>query len=413
MASRYTIVPSIFLGIFHLNVTSKHFDLSRKIRRLIPAAHRPMLQHASATETGFLTIRAFGRQAFYQEHMYDLTDAATKVGWHLALGIRWMNFRLDLVGAAFVATTVAAMVLQKSDAATAGLAITTALHLTKTISGTLNRIGILHMGLNAIGRVLDLTEIPTETKEGDNPPDSWPTEGAVKVVGLTVRYDPASPPALRGVGFSLQPRQRLGVLGRTGAGKTSLANACLRFIDVPPGMVFIDGIDISTVKLARLRSAVAIVPQDPFLFSGTLRSNLDVYGDKSDEQLQSALHRVCLVSDEHNNEKFASLDMVIHPGGTNISHGQRQLVCLARALLAHCRLLILDEATSAIDSITDTAIQKIIRKEFSEATVIVITHKLANVADFDALLVLADGKVAGFGPPAETMANGGTGLGPE
>ncbi|OAQ82583.1 ABC transporter domain-containing protein [Purpureocillium lilacinum] len=105
--------------------------------------------------------------------------------------------------------------------------------------------------------------------------------------------------------------------------------------------------------------------------------------------------------------------MVIHPGGTNISHGQRQLVCLARALLAHCRLLILDEATSAIDSITDAAIQKIIRKEFSEATVIVITHKLANVADFDALLVLADGKVAGFGPPAEIMANGGTGLGPE
>lgn len=172
-------------------------------------------------------------------------------------------------------------------------------------------------------------------------------------------------------------------------------------------MIFIDGLDISTVKLARLSRALTIIPPDLSLFSRTLRSNLNLYGDKSDGKLHSVLQQVRLVCDSQKDKGFANLDMLIRPGGTGISHGQRQFVCLARALLARCRLLILDEATSAMDNATDAAIQQVVRSEFSEATAMVIAHKLATVADFGSILVLSHGKVAEFGPPAELIAKGG------
>jgi ABC-type multidrug transport system fused ATPase/permease subunit len=386
-----------------------HFTLSRKLKMLIPFSRRPILELATSTEAGLMTIRAFGRSQFYVERMYDLIDDGTKVGWHLALGIRWSHIRLGFMGAMFVTITAASLVFQRIDASMAGFIIILALQLKSTLAITLRKMNVLDMGYNALSRVLTLADTPTESRLGKDPPESWPIEGAIEVHDVTVHYNAAPTAALKDISFSLKSRQRLGIIGRTGAGKTSLTNAFLRFINITEGNILIDGLDISTIPLAKLRSAVTIIPQDPFLFSGTLRSNLDLYGNKSDGELQSVLRRVRLISNDNNEEdyKFTDLNMTIGTGGVNLSHGQRQLVCLARAMLARCRVLILDESTSAVDSATDTAIQKVIRDEFAEATILVVAHKLVTVADFDSIIVLSNGEKAEFGSPAELMTNRG------
>ncbi|KAH8671581.1 putative ABC bile acid transporter [Xylariales sp. PMI_506] len=402
-----TIFSSFVLLTAYLHIASEYRTLGEKLKKLIPAAQRPQLEHLSSTAAGLATIRAFDRREFYVDRMYELIDSGTRVGRQLALGIRWMDVRLSFLGAVFVTITAVALVLNRADAATSGYTITLAFQLKTTLAGALRKVGVATMGSYAIERVLELTEIPVETEDGNDPPDAWPTEGALEVHNVTVSYDPTIPPALKGVSFNVKPRQRLGIVGRTGAGKTSLINTILRFIDASKGGIIIDGLEISKLKLRSLRSAVTIIPQDPFLFSGTLRSNLDLTGDMSDDELRKALRRVHLFRSDADPEKdnqSMDLDMHIHSGGANLSYGERQLVCLARAILAQCRVLILDEATSAVDNETDATIQKVIREEFSMSTILVVAHRLATVADFDMILVFNNGEVVEFGTPANLLA---------
>lgn len=355
---------------------------------------------------GLATIRAFGRTQFYIERMESLIDNSTKLGFNLALGQRWLAVRLGSLGAIFVTVTAAALVLQNADAARAGFIITLTMQLHSALSGALGSFNVSNIVQGTMGRIVSLAHTATEPQDGREPAPSWPANGAVTVQELTVSYDAALPPALKAISFSIQPRQRLGIIGRTGAGKTSLTNALLRFINPASGKILIDNHDTSTITLKALRNAITLIPQDPFLFSGTLRANLDTgRSTLSDDKLLTVLHRVHLIT--ATNSKFANLDMAIQAGGTNLSHGQRQLVCLARALLAQCRILILDEATSAVDAATDAAIQQVIRDEFSEATIIVVAHRLLTVADFDALLVMSNGEMAESGSPIELLNKNG------
>lgn len=322
--------------------------------------------------------------------------------------------RIGLLGAIFAAATAAAMAYNNVDAATAGFTITLALQVRMALSTITSQASSINHGLNSIERLLNLTDMPKEAADGTLIDQPWPSEGKIEVQDLTVRYDAALPAVLQQVSFDVKPRQRLGIVGRTGAGKSSLTSALLRFVEAAKGSILIDGKNISRVKLERLRRAITFIPQDAFLFSGTLRSNLDPNGDKSDAELLSALHRVHLADEVDSKlladgvaRNFSDVNMDIHTGGSNLSHGQRQLVCLARALLAQSRILILDEATSGIDTATDAAIQQVIRDEFAEATILVVAHKLMTVADFDAILVLSHGEVAQFGSPQELLGTQG------
>ncbi|KAH8901346.1 putative ABC bile acid transporter [Thozetella sp. PMI_491] len=410
VSAPYTVLSSIMLLKTYWDIASRHRALSQKLRRLIPVAHHPLLEQANSIAAGLATVRAFGRRQFYMERLYDLIDTKTKVDWHLALSQRWMDVRLGVLGATFVIITAVAMLLKGTDAATAGFAISLALQLKSALAGALKRRSAMFMSFNAIARALELVETPAERDEGDDPPESWPVNGAIEIQELMVRYDPAMPAALRSISLSVKPRQRIGIVGRTGAGKTTLMNALLRFVEITDGRILIDGLDVSVVSLARLRCTVAIISQDPFLFSGTLRSNLDPNSDKSDTQLLSALRRVQLISDhdgKSGRNSFDNLGMTVRPGGSNLSHGERQLVCLARALLARCRILVLDEAMSAVDTDTDVAIQKVISEEFAESTVLVAVHRLASVATFDSILVLENGQVAECGSPTDLIAKRG------
>jgi ABC-type multidrug transport system fused ATPase/permease subunit len=271
------------------------------------------------------------------------------------------------------------------------------------------------------------TELPTESLGGQSPPAAWPTEGRIEVNDLVVAYAPDLPPVLKGLTFSVNRNERIGVVGRTGAGKSSLTLALFRFLEARSGSIHVDGLDISKIKLHDLRSRLAIIPQDPVLFSGTIRSNLDPFNHHTDAELRDCLERVHLVTNAassapsgsatpigsvtpKNTNPFADLSSPVSEGGLNLSQGQRQLLCLARAIVSRPRVMVLDEATSAVDMHTDALIQRSIREEFTDATLIVIAHRLSTIADFDRVLVLSDGRVAEFGTPKELWEMGEGGM---
>jgi ABC-type multidrug transport system fused ATPase/permease subunit len=271
--------------------------------------------------------------------------------------------------------------------------------------------------MNSIERIVEYTTMETEKQGGVDVPAMWPTEGRLEVDDLVVSYAKDLPPVLKNLTFTVEPRQRVGVVGRTGAGKSSLTLALFRFLEAKQGTIHIDGIDISTIKVQDLRSRLAIIPQDPVLFSGTVRSNLDPFDEHEDDELKEALSRVHLTSDSpptpdpsgsgtltpdrnaQNINVFDSLASAISEGGQNLSQGQRQLLCLARAIVARPKMMVLDEATSAVDKTTDALIQRSIRDGFGGATLVVIAHRLSTIADFDRIMVLDEGRIVEYDSP--------------
>jgi ABC-type multidrug transport system fused ATPase/permease subunit len=320
------------------------------------------------------------------------------------------------------------------DASLAGFALAFALQYTEAVIWAIRSYANLEMDMNATERIVEYTKLPIEDQGGLPAPAAWPTEGRVEVNDLVAGYAPDLPPVLKKLTFTAEKNQRVGVVGRTGAGKSSLTLALFRFLDARAGTITIDSIDIATLRLHDLRSRLAIIPQDPVLFSGTVRSNLDPFDQHADAELRDALERVHLVAptgqasrDETvvagsgtvtpatsmgadanaNTNIFGSLGSRISEGGLNLSQGQRQLLCLARAIVARPKVMVLDEATSAVDMATDVLIQRSIREEFGDSTLLVIAHRLSTIADFDRILVMSEGRAVEFGAPHELLAADG------
>ena len=409
VSSPNTIFLSVLLFLLYLKVALRSLAVADKLRPLFNTHAYPISNYANSATLGLTTIRAFGKAQVYIDGMQDLIDTSNSTCANLALGLRWQSIRMGLLGTIFVANVAAAMVLNNAEAAATGFTITIALQLRKALVFIIGQVNVARTGFTAIDRVLELADIPSETEEGEEPPDCWPSKGDIEVQDLTVRYSPSLPAVLKAVSFALKPGQRLGVVGRTGAGKTSLMSAMLRFIDTAGGSVRIDSLDISKLRLKRVREAISIIPQDPYLFSGTLRSNLDLYGKHSDITLLSVLRQIQFLSTKDAKGIHASdLDMTIHSGGSNLSHGQRQLVCLARVMLEDaCRILVLDEATSAVDGSTDNVIQQAIQDNFPKTTILVVAHRLLTVANFDSILVLSEGNIVESGTPQDLLQKRG------
>ena len=309
-----------------------------------------------------------------------------------------------------------------SSASLAGLALTFSLDFSQCVFWLLRSYADIEMDTNSLERISEFCTIPAEPVEGATPPIYWPNEGRIEISDLVVGYAPDLPPVLKDITFDCEPDSCIGIVGRTGGGKSSLALALLRFIEARSGYIRIDSVDISTLTIRDVRSRIAIIPQEPVLWLGTIRSNLDPLDTFDEDQLHEVLERIQprqssplleelgssrgTQSSDHQSPSF-SLSTAVSQGGHNLSLGQRQLICLARALLSRPKILIMDEATSAIDMETDVWIQRSIRAELKNCTLLVIAHRLSTVADFDKIVVLDEGSVIEIGAPRELWQNGG------
>lgn len=333
----------------------------------------------------------------YVEHMDRLIDDSTRAAWYSCLCSRWMELRTGMLGVIFETIIAFGVVSGHLDAGLAGFALAIAKEFSGTIGLLIRKAVVVQNEVGAVNRIVEYDDLPTESESGRDTPEGWPQRGNIEVQNLSVGYANL-PPALNNVSFSAGSGERIGIVGRTGAGKSTLALSLFRILEARHGRILIDDIDISTLKLRDLRRRVSIIPQDPFLFSGTVRSNLDLSDNFPDNELIDALKVVHL---------DFSLNNTIAVGGSNISQGQRQLVCLARALLARPRLLVLDEATSAVDMDTDVVLQDVMRERFNDCTMIVIAHRLSTIIEFDRVIVLSDGQVAESGRPVDLACRKG------
>ncbi|TGO47858.1 hypothetical protein BOTNAR_0503g00020 [Botryotinia narcissicola] len=431
------IIALVLLGICTY-IALLYIKGARSLKRLESIQKSPMISHFGSALAGLSTIRAFSNAPVFEARMHELVDSFSAATWHNWLFNRWFGLRMALVGS-FFSSSVAAFIVSTHgvDASLAGFALSFALSYRRAVIHTIRLLASAELDMNAAERIFEYTQLDMEPQGGtDNIRASWPEEGKLEVTDLEVGYAEGLPAILKGLSFSVDKNQRVGIVGRTGAGKSTLSLALFRFLEARAGTIMIDGIDISTLKLHDLRTRLSIIPQDPVLFSGTIRSNLDPFDEFSDQQLKEALQRVHLIPsansspapeletpaesstaassssvtatiteplNKENTNVFLNLTSPISSAGANLSQGQKQLLCLARAILSRPKVLLLDEATSAVDMSTDTLIQRSIREEFANTTLLVVAHRLSTVADFDRILVMRDGAAAEFGSPRELL----------
>ena len=375
------------------------------MKRADAAPTADILQHFVTSVTGLSTLRAFGAIDRSIEIMHKHVDRLSTARRYFWIFNRWLGLQLSFIGILFTAGTGAILLSTPSiiDPSLVGFSLTFSMGFSKAIFKAIDKFATLESYMNSTAALIKFTELETEDQGGDEVAEDWPSKGEIEVQGLDVAYSIELPLVLRNVTFKIGACERIGIVGRTGAGKSSLTLALLRLLEPRAGTISIDGVDISTIKLKCLRSRIAFIPQDPVLFSGTVRSNLDYFKKVSEKTLNDALSRVGLLAEENNARSgLFTLNSSISAGGANMSQGQRQLLCFARVLIKNPKIIILDEATSAIDDRTDLLIQETIRNQF-KGTLIVVAHRLRTVAKFDRIIVLSEGKVREFGSPTTLL----------
>ncbi|KAI8429941.1 hypothetical protein MSG28_000407 [Choristoneura fumiferana] len=398
----WLLLPTLLIGLVFYGLRIFYLASSRSIKRLEGVTRSPVFSHLNASLQGITTIRAFGAQeALVRE--FDNHQDLHSSAWYLFIATsRAFGFWLDLVCVVYIAiVTLSFLVLgQEVSGGNVGLAITQAISLTGMFQWGMRQSTELENQMTSVERIDEYSKIesepPLQSPEGKRPPPSWPAEGRVEFRHMSLYYAPGEPPVLRDLSLIILPREKVGIVGRTGAGKSSLINALFRLAKVE-GEIIIDGRETSALGLHELRSQISIIPQEPVLFSGTMRHNLDPFDEYPDHVLWRALEEVELK--EAVMELAAGLSSHMSEGGGNFSVGQRQLVCLARAVVRRNRLLVLDEATANVDPQTDALIQTTIRNKFADCTVLTIAHRLHTVMDSDKVLVMDAGQMVEFDHP--------------
>ncbi|KAL0953356.1 hypothetical protein HGRIS_004594 [Hohenbuehelia grisea] len=371
------LIAVIPLGWFYSRVMTYYLSTSRELKRLDAVSRSPIFAWFSESLAGVSTIRAFGQQQVFIANNEKRVDR-NQICYLPGISVnRWLAVRLEFVGACIiliVATlAVVALVTTGVDAGLVGLVLSYALNTTSSLNWVVRSASEVEQNIVSVERILHYIELPSEAPEHipDSIPGSWPGAGEVEFRNYSARYRPELDLVLKNVSMTIKPREKIGICGRTGAGKSSLLLALFRIIEPAEGTIFIDGIDITHIGLNDLRSAIAIVPQSPDLFEGTLRDNIDPVSQYADADIWTALDHSHLK--EYVESLPGKLDTRVDEGGSSLSSGQRQLLCFARALLRKAKILVLDEATSAVDLETDHAIQQIIRgPSFADVTILTI-----------------------------------------
>ncbi|OIS99286.1 PREDICTED: ABC transporter C family member 2-like [Nicotiana attenuata] len=380
---------------------------AREVKRLDSISRSPVYAQFGEALNGLATIRAYkayDRMANINGKSVDNNIRFTLVNMG---GNRWLGIRLETVGGLMIWLTATFAVVQngraenqQAFASTMGLLLSYALNITSLLTAVLRLASLAENSLNAVERVGTYIDLPSEGPaiiEGSRPPPGWPSAGSIRFENVVLRYRPELPPVLHGISFTIPPSDKVGVVGRTGAGKSSMFNALFRLVEPERGRILIDDCDVSKFGLTDLRKVLGIIPQAPVLFSGTVRFNLDPFNEHNDADLWESLERAHLKEVIRRNS--LGLDAEVSEAGENFSVGQRQLLSLARALLRRSKILVLDEATAAVDVRTDALIQKTIREEFKSCTMLIIAHRLNTIIDCDRILLLDAGQVLEYDTP--------------
>ncbi|KAG6908348.1 hypothetical protein DXG01_005166 [Tephrocybe rancida] len=401
------LAPFIF---FYSYVMRFYLATIRDLKRLDAVSRTPIFAWFSESLAGLSTIRAFNQQPLFISANGRRIDRNHRCYVAAIYVNRWLAVRLELVGAVITLVVavlaVRALVTAGVDAGLVGLVLSYTLNMTSSLSDAIRTTGEFEQNIVSVERILHQTEVqseaPLEIPE-TKPSGVWPSHGQVEFRQYSTRYRAELELVLKDISFVIIPKEKIGVCGRTGAGKSSLLLALFRIIEPVEGTIFIDSVDITKVGLHDLRSNISIVPQSPDLFGGTLRENIDPVGEHSDADIWIALSQAHLK--EYIDTLPQGLDAPVREGGSSLSSGQRQLLCFARALLRKSKILVLDEATSAVDLDTDQAIQEIIRgPAFADVTMFIIAHRLNTIIDSDRVLVMDGGKVAELDRPATLLA---------
>ncbi|KAL6500336.1 Multidrug resistance-associated protein 4 [Orobanche hederae] len=398
------LIPLAWLNIWYRGY---YLATSRELTRLDSITKAPVIHHFSESITGVMTIRCFRKQeSFYQENV-NRVNANLRMDFHNNGSNEWLGFRLELIGSFILCMSAMFMIVLPSSIIkpeNVGLALSYGLSLNSVLYWAIYVSCFLENKMVSVERIKQFTVIPSEAewkKKDFLPPLSWPTQGNVELKNLHVRYRPDTPLVLKGISLSITGGEKIGVVGRTGGGKSTLIQVLFRLVEPSAGKIIIDGIDISALGLHDLRSRFGIIPQEPVLFEGTVRSNIDPTRLYSDDEIWKSLER-CQLKDVVS-AKPGKLDSAVVDNGDNWSVGQRQLLCLGRVMLKKSRLLFLDEATASVDSHTDGVIQKIIREDFAACTIISIAHRIPTVMDCDRVLVVDAGRAKEFDKPSNLL----------
>ena len=456
------LIAGLFITILFSTVGHFYLKSSRDLKRLEAIQRSPLYQQFGETLSGIVTIRAYGDERRFIRDNQTRVDTHNRPFIYLWAANRWLALRVDFIGAlvSFFAGAFVILRLGTIDAGSAGLSLTYAVMFTENVLWLVRLYSLNEQNMNAVERVKEYIEVEQEAMaiiDEARPADNWPSQGAISFQEYTTRYRADLEPVLKDLTFSIQPGERIGIVGRTGAGKSSLALALFRGLEAEHGKIVIDDVDIGLIGLQDLRESITIVPQDPTLFTGTVRSNLDPFNLFTDEEIFATLRRVHLIgapdskassspvspfipneptppesplsSNEsspsrhakdddlnlareltnsyENSNIFTNLSSPIAESGSNLSQGQRQLLCLARALLKAPRVLLMDEATASIDYATDTEIQNTLR-EVKGSTILTIAHRLQTIIDYDKVLVLDKGRMMEYDSPWELISREGS-----
>ncbi|XP_027359214.1 ABC transporter C family member 10-like [Abrus precatorius] len=402
-------VPMIYVAI---RLQRYYFATAKEVMRMNGTTKSFVANHVAETTAGAVTIRAFEEEDRFFYKNLDLIDINASPFFHSFASNEWLIQRLEIVSAVLLASAALFMVMLPPGTFTSGfigMALSYGLSLNAQLVFSIQSQCNIANYMISVERLNQYMHIPSEAQEvieGNRPPLSWPVAGKVELNDLKIRYRPDGPLVLDGITCTFKAGHKIGIVGRTGSGKSTLIGALFRLVEPAGGKIIVDGIDISSIGLHDLRSRFGVIPQDPTLFNGTVRYNMDPLSQHSDQEIWEVLGKCQLK--EVVQEKEEGLNSSVVEDGSNWSMGQRQLFCLGRVLLRRSRILVLDEATASIDNATDLILQKTIRTEFADCTVITVAHRIPTVVDCTMVLSISDGKLVEYDEPMCLMKREGS-----
>ncbi|KAF9957961.1 hypothetical protein BGZ70_009361 [Mortierella alpina] len=413
----YLLLAIIPMAALYHWISVYYRATSREVKRLDSTLRSVLYAFFSESLTGMGTLKAYNRTEHAIQVNQQKLDLSNRPYFLFQVGTRWLAFRVQALGSLliFMASMFAVGTRTTINAATAGLVLSSLARTAGDLNYLVQCIATLENNMNSAERLVHYIENlpqepPAESASDQRPPPTWPTQGSIEFQHVVMRYRPELPSVLREVTFSVQAGHKIGVVGRTGAGKSSLIQALFLLGKLDSGRILIDGVDTQLIGTADLRTQIAIIPQDPVLFQGSFRYNLDPLERHAEQELWQVLETSDLKAYVQAQE--GGLDALVSANGENLSVGQRQLVCLSRALLANSKIVVLDEgrslrmpSTASVDMATDLLIQKAIRVEFAASTVITIAHRINTIIDYDRILVMHQGEVAEYDSPHNLLGD--------